>query len=567
MKRVALVSPIPEFGLIVQDDELKVHTTVDPFTGSSVTYRDPIALEYIDACVRQNGYECNIFTETEMKIDKIIRKKMNDRELSQEDVEKIKEAKAKELIENLASYGANTVGISVHSAVVYPDTVSIARKLKATKPDSYIILGGYHPTGEIMEYAKGNIGTTLLHRKDIDFVVCGEGEDAFVKLANALQEGRDLNDIPGLAFKDGDTIVVNPRGQRVDFKSLPWPTRYKEILENSRCAPLAYPSPNEQNAAAQISGSRGCVYGCDFCSSMTIWPVSKEMGHHRGDPSISYRDVKDIVAEIKYLRDKFNVNFLTFTDLTLNSSKRFVGNLTDEMIAEGVGKRPDGKGDIGWFAYATVERTVSHPETIEMLADAGCSRIGIGVETLHREIAKEHELTNKHELDSRIDVRIEKSKRALEIVDSQGILNRTYLIVGWPNETPEMFDETRDILLSGDLPTDQLRIAFIVPFMGTPLFGKYKDRLLYKIEKDGTTTWDWTKFTGDHPVVENDYMTPKEMKQKVKGTLTDFYRSDMYKEHIRKKTREFPHLKSSFKYWEKYMHSRGILPTSHKLVD
>ena len=45
--RIVLISPIPEFDMIVRDDILKVHTTVDPFTGSSVTYREPIALNML----------------------------------------------------------------------------------------------------------------------------------------------------------------------------------------------------------------------------------------------------------------------------------------------------------------------------------------------------------------------------------------------------------------------------------------------------------------------------------------------------------------------------------------
>jgi hypothetical protein len=39
MVKIAFISPIPEFDLIIKGDTLKVHTTVDPFTGSSVTYR------------------------------------------------------------------------------------------------------------------------------------------------------------------------------------------------------------------------------------------------------------------------------------------------------------------------------------------------------------------------------------------------------------------------------------------------------------------------------------------------------------------------------------------------
>lgn len=523
-KRIALISPIPEFDLMIKNDVLKVHTTVDPFTGSSVTYREPIALQFIDSYLARGGYQTQLFTETTMK--------------------------ANQLMKSINEYNPHLVGISVHSAVVYPDTVAIARMLKERNPKTKIVIGGYHPTGEIIELERGNIDRTLLHSKDIDYVGYGEGEETFLELANKISAGEKIDDVKGIAYKEGNNIRINPRRKRIDFSESPWATRYGEVIKYSRCAPLAYPAPNEQHAAAQISSSRGCAYGCDFCSSMTIWPtrIEEPFGRQCDEPVIQYREPEDVVAEMKWLEYRHKVNFFTFTDLTFNFNSEHAKKLSNLMISEGATHKPNGKNDIGWFAYSTVDKAVQHPETIETMADAGCTRVGIGLESLHKEILKEHKPNNTFETE----------KKALEIVDSQGILNRTYFVVGWPNETPEMFDESKDILLSGQLPTDQLRLAFVVPFLGTPIFSKYKDRFV---------TRDWRRFTGDEPVIRNDYMSTEEMKQRVGDTLVSFYTSPEYKKHIEKKAKDFPHLKSSFKYWEEYLQKRGIISTSHKLLD
>ncbi|MBU3958153.1 MAG: B12-binding domain-containing radical SAM protein [Nanoarchaeota archaeon] len=520
-KRAAFISPIPEFDMIVKGDILKVHTTVDPFSGSSVTYREPIGLEYIDGFLRRNDYATKTFTETAVNANRM----MND----------------------IDTFKPDIIGLSVHSAVVYPDTVSIARRLKAKNPETKIIIGGYHPTGEVIEYSKGNINKTLLHSRDIDFVVYGEGEESFLELSNKILSGENIDGVEGIAYKNGNEIIMNPRRKRVNFSELPWPSRYEDIIKYSRCAPLAYPSPNKQISTAQISGSRGCVYGCDFCSSMTIWPSKKEMGKYDNEATVIYRDPSDVVAEINYLKKEFGTNFLTFTDLTFNHNKEFATDLCNEMISENISQKPKGENDFGWFAYATVDKTVKHPETVETMADAGCSRIGIGLESLHKSILRKHKPNNTMKTEG----------KSLEIVNSEGILNRSYLIVGWPDETPEMFDETRDILLSGEMPIDQLRLAFVVPFLGTPLFSEYKDRLL---------TLDWRKYTGDEPVVKNDYMSAEEMKQRTKNTLIDFYSSDNYKKHVERKTKDFPHLKETYRYWEEYLQKREIIPTSYKLL-
>jgi anaerobic magnesium-protoporphyrin IX monomethyl ester cyclase len=520
--RVALVSPIPEFDMIVKNDVLKVHTTIDPFTGSSVTYREPIALQYIDSYLRKNGYETNVFTET------------NDT--------------SEEMLKKLFDYKPDIIGISVHSAIVEPDTVTLARRVKERSPGTKIVLGGYHPTGEIIEYHRGNLDRTLLHSDDVDFVVCGEGEETFLNLCNNIKDGNEGN-VAGIAYKDGGGIKINPGGHRVDFKNLPWPSRYKEVLESSRCAPLAYPSPNKQYAAAQISGSRGCSYNCDFCSSMTIWPTETKsaFGRKKGDKIVQYRDPADFVSEMEWLKKEYGVNYFTLTDLTFNFDKDFANAVSDEIKRRGVGHRPNGKGDIGWFAYATTDKTVNNPEVIERMAEAGCTRVGIGLESLHSGILAEHKPNNSYK----------NEKKSLEIVNAQGILNRSYLMVGWPDETPEMFDETKNILLSGELPVDQLRIAFVVPFLGTRLYDKYQDRLLTK---------DWRKYSGDFPVIRNDNMSENEMKDRVKDMLKSFYESNSYRDHIKNKVRRFPHLTETFGYWQEYLQKRGIIDTSHELI-
>ncbi|MCK7470732.1 MAG: cobalamin-dependent protein [Desulfomicrobium escambiense] len=43
-----------------------------------------------------------------------------------------------------------------------------------------------------------------------DFVIRGEGERAFARLATALADESDYRDIPNLAFRDGATVRINP---------------------------------------------------------------------------------------------------------------------------------------------------------------------------------------------------------------------------------------------------------------------------------------------------------------------------------------------------------------------
>jgi adenine-specific DNA glycosylase len=59
----------------------------------------------------------------------------------------------------------------------------------------------------------------------------------------------------------------------------------------------------------------------------------------------------------------------------------------------------------------------------------------------------------------------------------------------------------------------------------------------------------------------------REMKKEVKETLVAFYSSKEYIKHIKKKSRNFPHLRESFKYWKEYLQKRRIIPKSCRMVD
>jgi hypothetical protein len=64
-------------------------------------------------------------------------------------------------------------------------------------------------------------------------------------------------------------------------------------------------------------------------------------------------------------------------------------------------------------------------------------------------------------------------------------------MVGWPWETPEALFQLGDILRT--LPVDQLRLAFVVPFPGTPLNNLYGHLTARPVEF----------FTGDSAVLNN----------------------------------------------------------------
>ena len=110
---------------------------------------------------------------------------------------------------------ATLIGISVVFTHEWPAVAHLTRLIKAARPDLSIVLGGEHVTA-LPEFC--------LATSAADYLVLGEGEEIAVDLANALKNGSDITALTGIAYRDGEAIVVNERrGRRLDIDDIPLP--------------------------------------------------------------------------------------------------------------------------------------------------------------------------------------------------------------------------------------------------------------------------------------------------------------------------------------------------------
>ncbi|MFI0450222.1 RiPP maturation radical SAM C-methyltransferase [Actinomadura sp. 6N118] len=140
-------------------------------------------------------------------------------------------------------------------------SLALARRLKERRPDLLIVFGGANCDGP-MGHA--------LHRNHrfVDLVVRGEGEQVFPALLTRLglpEAQRNLADVPGLCWWNGDRSTANPQPTHsVPPSVIPIPDYdgWQEVFERS---PLReYLSPE-----LVLESSRGCWWGekhhCTFC--------------------------------------------------------------------------------------------------------------------------------------------------------------------------------------------------------------------------------------------------------------------------------------------------------------
>ena len=240
----------------------------------------------------------------------------------------------------------------------------------------------------------------------------------------------DLSGIKGLAWRDGDEIVINfPRPFIKDLDTMPIPMH--ELLPIQE-----YRMPLIKGPFTFIVTSRGCPAGCTYC----IKHVSYQYSARLRSP--------DLIMEELWVLKKLGINNIhMYADLfTVNRDQ--VVELCERMIAE--------KIDIKWTCNSRVDYV--DEEMLLLMGRAGCWLISWGIESGNEQILK-HAHKGAYP---------DKAERALLWAKKSGIKNWGYFIIGLPGETEETIRETIDF--SKNLPLDIALFHVAAPSPGTPFF-------------------------------------------------------------------------------------------------
>jgi radical SAM superfamily enzyme YgiQ (UPF0313 family) len=147
------------------------------------------------------------------------------------------------------------VGISCMHALEYDRVRETAREVRRLSPDAFILVGGHA--------AAAFPGP--LQAPEIDAICTDDGEEVVPAVADALESGRPLADVPALLVRgrEGWTATA-PLADRTGLDAVPRPAR--ELVERYRdryhCL-LFKP-------VWLIETARGCPFRCSFCS---VWQL------------------------------------------------------------------------------------------------------------------------------------------------------------------------------------------------------------------------------------------------------------------------------------------------------
>lgn len=279
---------------------------------------------------------------------------------------------------------SDIIGISVMTNLL-PFSIMALKGIKELYPSKTIILGGVGPK---------SVERKILERFPwIDVIAVGEGEISAPILVNALKQDKDLHSVPGILYRHNGEILENPRPPRIkDLDSINFPAFHHIDLN--------------KYAGYGIITSRGCPYGCTFCSVAPIW-----------DRKSYSRSAENIINEMKYVNEKSGADLFLFQDEFFVSSK--------ERVIEFAEKLKESRLDVQWKTFGRVDLT--DDETMEAMVDSGCIEIRYGIESGSERIL---ELTKKGFAPVEATEIISKAVRYFPRVD-------TFFVWGFPFETME----------------------------------------------------------------------------------------------------------------------------------
>lgn len=295
-------------------------------------------------------------------------------------------------------------------------TLHVVDMVKAVRPDIKIVLGGPEVSFTADE---------LLERcPNIDYIVQGEGEEAFHALITALQLGNDGLDpvIPGVRGRRDGSILGSLEAVEVsDLSSIPFP--YTEAdMEDLEHKIIYYES------------SRGCPFSCQYCLS----------GNKN---TVRFFPQKRTLEELQWFIDH-GVKQVKFVDRTFNCAPHHHRPLMEFMR--------DSDTDMNFHLEMEPELMTEWETNILCETPPGRIQIEVGVQSTHKKTLDAINRYNDWPY-------IQKSIRP--IIQAGRTHVHMDLIVGLPHEDFKRFGQSFNDLFS--LQPHALQIGFLKLLKGS----------------------------------------------------------------------------------------------------
>jgi len=339
---------------------------------------------------------------------------------------------------------------------------------KQVHPQTVTMLGGSH--GSFWDE------NALDEYPSLDIVVRREGEATFIELLDKLQSKTSFNNILGITFRSKEgKITRNPDRPFIeDLDSLPFPAHHLLPLETlKRMGKVLFP----------LITSRGCVYWCDFCSTVRMFGRGYRM-----------RSPKNVVDEMEMIHNKYDVSQVTFYDDAFTVNRDRVLKICEELRTR--------KLEIAWDCGTRVDMV--DRKLLKTMRDAGCIAVWLGVESGSETILG---AMNK-------SIKLNQTRLAYKTAHEVGLMTIANTVLGFPGETEQTARETINFVK--ELNPDDVGFYVATPYPGTPMYEQVKKNGWLRVT-------DFDKYDTAGPTFETPWLSMKRIAEIRYKAYQEFY--------------------------------------------
>ncbi len=347
------------------------------------------------------------------------------------------------LNEKVASFKPDLVGLSCMFDMGHSWLGDVSAVLRKAFPALPIVAGGVHLT----------LTTERLLREvpEIAFVFLYEADRTFLDFLRFVN-----NDVDGFCLAQvaciagGKLLKLTKRNMpdvleyAPDFKSLPI-QRYSQV---GKIGAYTFLRPVSAIASTVLT-ERGCRAHCSFCSVRSV-----------NGSGVRVRTAQSVVDELRQLVSQYGVQHIMWLDDDLLYDRTRATALFSAIA--------DANLNLTWDASNGVIAASLTEELLQACVRSGCTGLGFGIESGNSVMLKQMKKPGT----------VRGFLRAAELLrDAPQIFSKGFLIIGFPNETLAMLNDT--VNLAVEMQLDWYPIQILTPLPGTPVFNMMSDLRLF----------------------------------------------------------------------------------------
>jgi radical SAM superfamily enzyme YgiQ (UPF0313 family) len=327
---------------------------------------------------------------------------------------------------------ADTFDVVALSTTFVLKVPTLAAMLGCLKAEGKIVIAG----GVLVN----KMSNAALAKLPFDYCLKTEAEGRFstilMRIAGTGASDADLDAVPGLLWRDGADIRISG-------------APFQLIAFTEQRAMPTREWVRERGGVQQYESVRGCPFRCEFC----------DYPYLMGNKNFRMKSAEMIFSEWQELFE-LGVRHIDALDSLFTVPRKRAIRLAELLIESGLAS------ELTWACYARVTELADRSFT-ELMKQAGCRYIFLGVESGSQVI-----LDNMKKLTN-----VAGNAAAIDHCNDVGIYTSSGILVGFPGETAETIDETKQFLTLHSTPSVHV-FVWIPDFTeGSPVPVMRQDRI------------------------------------------------------------------------------------------